>query len=74
MKTRLTPSCGRPLQRPSTILQQLDSYSAQVYMKGTGKLVDYPWLAKKMIEKEGIKKGQAFVSESVSEIKVYPSA
>lgn len=49
--------------------QQLDSYSAQVYMKGTGKLVDYPWLAKKLIEKEGIKKGQAFVSESVSEIK-----
>jgi hypothetical protein len=49
--------------------QQLDSYSAQVYMKGTGKLVDYPWLAKKMIEKEGIKKNQAFVSESVSEIK-----
>lgn len=49
--------------------QQLDFYSAQVYMKGTGKLVDYPWLAKKMIEKEGIKKNQAFVSESVSEIK-----
>lgn len=50
-------------------LQQLDSYTAQVYMKGTGKLVDYPWLAKKMIEKEGIKKNQAFVVESVSEIK-----
>ena len=49
--------------------QQLDSYSARVYMKGTGKLVDYPWMAKKMIEKEGIKKNQAFVSESVSEIK-----
>lgn len=49
--------------------QQLDGYSAQVYIKGTGKLVDYPWLAKKMIEKEGIKKNQAFVSESVSEIK-----
>lgn len=49
--------------------QQLDSYSAEVYMKGTGKLMDYPWLAKKVIEKEGIKKGQAFVSESVSEIK-----
>ncbi len=50
-------------------LQQLDSYSAQVYMKGKGKLTDYPWLAKKMIEKEGIKKNQAFVVESVSEIK-----
>ncbi len=49
--------------------QQLNSYSANVYTKGTGKLVDYPWLAKKMIEKEGIKKNQAFVSESVSEIK-----
>jgi len=49
--------------------QQLDSYSAKVYIKGTGKLVDYPWLAKKMIEKEGIKKNQAFVSELVSEIK-----
>lgn len=49
--------------------QQLDSYSAQVYIKGTGKLVDYPWLAKKALEKEGIKKNQAFVSESVSEIK-----
>lgn len=49
--------------------QQLDSYSAKVYTKGTGKLVDYPWLAKKMIEKEGIKKNQAYVSESVSEIK-----
>src|SRR5688572_7944890 len=49
--------------------QQLDSYSAQVYIKGTGKLVDYPWLAKKALEKEGIKKNQAFVTESVSEIK-----
>ena len=49
--------------------QQLDSYSAQVYIKGTGKLVDYPWIAKKAIEKEGIKKNQAFVSESVTEIK-----
>jgi hypothetical protein len=49
--------------------QQLDSYSARVYVKGTGKLVDYPWLAKKALEKEGIEKNRAFVSESVSEIK-----
>ena len=49
--------------------QQLDGYTAQVYIKGTGKLVDYPWIARKAIEKEGIKKDQAFVSESVSEIK-----
>lgn len=49
--------------------QQLNSYSAKVYIKGTGKLVDYPWLAKKALEKEGIEKNRAFVTESVSEIK-----
>jgi hypothetical protein len=48
--------------------QQLDSYSAKVYIKGAGKLVDYPWLAKKALEKEGIEKDRVFVSESVSEI------
>lgn len=59
----------KAIAKASYHMQQLDSYSAQVYMKGSGKLVDYPWLAKKMIEKEGIKKNQAFVVESVSEIK-----
>ncbi len=49
-------------------IQQLDSYSAQVYMKGTGQVKDYPWFVKKEMQKEGIEKGRAFVSESVSEI------
>ncbi|HEY3403657.1 MAG TPA: DUF5686 and carboxypeptidase regulatory-like domain-containing protein [Ohtaekwangia sp.] len=49
--------------------QQLDTYSARVYVKGTGKLKDYPWLAKRALEKEGIKKNRVFISESVSEIK-----
>lgn len=48
--------------------QQLDAYSARVYIKGAGKLVDYPWLAKKALEKEGIEKDRVFISESVSEI------
>ncbi|MEO5976071.1 MAG: DUF5686 family protein, partial [Chryseolinea sp.] len=48
--------------------QQIDRYTARVYMKGTGQLKDYPWLAKKAIEKEGIKKGEVFVTESISEI------
>src|SRR5260221_587573 len=50
-------------------IQQLDSYSAKVYIKGKGKLNDYPWLAKKMLEKEGITKDRLFISESVSEVK-----
>lgn len=49
--------------------QQLDSYSARVYIKGAGKLKDYPWLAKKALEKEGIEKDRVFISESVSDIK-----
>src|SRR5690606_3182996 len=48
---------------------QLDSYTARVYIKGTGKLKDYPWLAKRALEKEGIKKGEVYVSESVSEVR-----
>jgi hypothetical protein len=48
---------------------QLDEYSARVYIKGAGQLKDYPWLAKRQLEKEGIEKGRVFVSESVSDIK-----
>lgn len=49
--------------------QQIDSFSARVYIKGSGKLKDYPWLAKKALEKEGIKKNRVFVSETVSEVR-----
>ena len=50
-------------------IQQIDKYTAKVYIKGKGKLKDYPWLAKKTLEKEGITKDRLFISESVSEIK-----
>ncbi len=49
--------------------QQIDTYTAKVYIKGKGQLRDYPWFAKKAIEKEGITKDRVFISESVSEIK-----
>ena len=49
--------------------QQIDAYTATVYIKGKGQLTDYPWLAKKALEKEGITKDRVFISESVSEIK-----
>lgn len=48
--------------------QQVDSYSAKVYMKGTGQLKDAPFFLEKTLEKEGVEEGQVFVSESVSEI------
>ena len=49
-------------------LNQLDSYTAEVYTKGSGRLKKSPFLLRKMIEKEGIDSSFAFVSESVSEI------
>ncbi|HET9486723.1 MAG TPA: DUF5686 family protein, partial [Chryseosolibacter sp.] len=47
----------------------LNTYSATVYIKGAGKLKDYPWVAKKALKKEGIEKDRVYISESVSEIK-----
>jgi hypothetical protein len=47
----------------------LESYTARVYIKGAGKLKDYPWLAKKQLQKEGVEKGRVYISESVSDIK-----
>jgi hypothetical protein len=47
----------------------VDHYSAKVYIKGSAKLKDYPWLAKKAMEKDGIEKGRVYLSESLSEIK-----
>src|SRR5690606_39092598 len=50
-------------------INQIDMYSAQVYLKGVGKLKDYPWLAKKAMKEAGVERGRVFISESVSEIK-----
>lgn len=48
--------------------QQLDYYKAQVYIKGSGRLLNTPWIARKMLEKEGVKGDSttAYTSESVS--------
>lgn len=48
--------------------QQLDSYSASVYIKGSGRLLDAPFFLRKKIAKEGIDSTTAFTSESVTEI------
>lgn len=50
-------------------LNQLNTYTARVYIKGSGRLLDSPILLRKMVEKEGIDSNMAFVSESVTDIK-----
>ncbi|MEQ9424582.1 MAG: DUF5686 and carboxypeptidase regulatory-like domain-containing protein [Cyclobacteriaceae bacterium] len=48
--------------------QQLDSYKATVYVKGSGRLIDSPFFLRKQIAKEGIDSTMSFTSESVSEL------
>lgn len=48
--------------------EQVERYTAQVYIKGSGRLLKTPGILRKAIEKEGIDSSGAFVSESVSEI------
>lgn len=49
--------------------QQLDSYEAEVYIKGSGRLKSSPFFLRKAIEKEGIDSTMAFTSESVSRVR-----
>ena len=49
--------------------QQLDSYEAMVYIKGSGRLKKSPVFIRKRLAKEGIDSNAAFVTESVSQIK-----
>ncbi len=49
-------------------LQQIDSFSARVYTKGSGRLVDSPFFLRKALAKEGIDSSFTFVSESISDI------
>lgn len=48
--------------------QQVDRYTARVYIKGTGQLIDYPFFMKGAMEKEGFNPDRVFISESVSDI------
>ena len=48
-------------------IQQLDSYSTIVYMKGSGRISKVPGMLKKKLEKEGLDTKRVFTMESVSE-------
>jgi len=49
--------------------QQIDSSSAKVYIKGSGRIIDVPFFLRNKLKKEGIDSTTAFIQESVSEIK-----
>ncbi|MEM9834408.1 MAG: DUF5686 and carboxypeptidase regulatory-like domain-containing protein [Bacteroidota bacterium] len=47
---------------------QVQHYTAQVYVKGGGRVKKTPFYLRKLMEKEGIDSSTVFVSESISEI------
>ena len=47
---------------------QVQRFTANVYIKGSGRLKDVPFLAEKFLKKEGIDSSTFFLTESVSEI------
>lgn len=49
--------------------QQLNSFEAEVYIKGSGRLIDSPFFLRKTMEKEGIDSTTSYATESVSKVK-----
>jgi len=47
---------------------QVDAYTSKVYIKGGGRLKDYPFFLRKAIENEGVDTSTVFTTESISEI------
>ena len=47
---------------------QVQHYTAQVYVKGAGRVKDVPFLLERRLKEEGIDSSTVFLSESVSEI------
>jgi hypothetical protein len=48
--------------------QQIDAYSATVYVKGKGRVTDIPFYLKSVLKKEGIDTETMIITESVSEV------
>jgi hypothetical protein len=48
--------------------RQVLNYNAKVYIKGSGKLDEIPFLFKKMLKEEGITEGFTFLVESINEL------
>jgi hypothetical protein len=59
----------RVIARSRYHLYQLKSYTTEVYVKGTGRLVKAPFFLRNRLKKEGIDSSRVFMTESLSEIK-----
>lgn len=49
-------------------VQQIETYEAKAYIKGTGKLNNIPWYVRRQLAKEGVDTSTAYTSESISKL------
>lgn len=49
--------------------KQLDSYTARVYVKGSGRIKNVPFFLRKSMQKEGLDSNMAFNSESIIDVR-----
>jgi Family of unknown function (DUF5686)/CarboxypepD_reg-like domain len=47
---------------------QVQSYDARVYVKGSGRIVEVPWLLRGKLKEEGIDSNNVFMTESVADV------
>ena len=50
-------------------LQELNWYTAQVYMKGSGRVIDAPFFIRKKLAEEGFDSTMAYISETVTKVR-----
>lgn len=58
----------KAISKASYHRQQLDGYTAQVYVKGSGRLLDVPFFLRKKVREEGLDSNMAFNSESIMDV------
>lgn len=47
---------------------QVDSYDARIYVKGTGRVLDIPFLLESKLKKEGITKDKTYLTENITDL------
>lgn len=47
---------------------QVDAYDARIYLKGTGRVLNIPWVVAKRLEKEGVIEGKTYLTENITDL------
>jgi len=59
----------KAIAKASYHAQQIEEYTARVYIKGKGRMIDAPFYLRKRLKKEGLDSTKLFVSETISKVR-----